>query len=388
MLRRLTSASALCALSILALASRPALAAPPTAGSASANPASANPTSDADLRVEQAIAAWRKGDWTEVRDLLEPLVAEGDITDEFLRESAFRYLAEATLLDEGLDPDERQQLAKGYITRLLDANPDWAPPSGLHGRPFYELVARVRGERDALMAEACRGELLSCEADLTELSVDYRVAQDKIAALQEDLANEDVFLTEVVKRNRGLALLPFGVGHFTNGNYAIGGAFLGIELAAGAAGIGLIIYRATNFGCVRTDGFNRKSLVCSVEAQDEDVPKLQDQIETVRNVETAMGYVFLGALVLDIALAQVLFRPIEVVEKGQKTRRELDAEIAAEAAPELRTPRRREPQSGPEPSEPHEPQFGPAPEPSVRLRIRPHPTFTPTSLGLGVTLQF
>jgi hypothetical protein len=377
--RRLTSASALCAFSILALASRPALAAPPTAPAGSAP---ANPTSDPDLRVEKAIAAWRKGDWTEVRDLLEPLVSDGDITDEFLRESAFRYLAEATLLDDGLDPDEREQLAKGYITHLLDANPDWAPPSGLHGRPFYELVARVRGERDALMAEACRGQLLSCEADLTELSVDYRVAQDKIAALQEDLANEDVFLTEVVKRNRGLALLPFGVGHFTNGKYAIGGAFLGIELAAGAAGIGLIIYRATTFGCVRTDGFNRKSLVCSVEAQDEDVPKLQDQIETVRNAETAMGYVFLGALVLDIALAQVLFRPIEVVEKGQKTRRELDAEIAAEAAPETRTPRGREPQNG------RGPESGPAPEPSVRLRIRPYPSFTPTSIGFGVNLQF
>jgi hypothetical protein len=373
MLRRLISASALCALSILALASRPALAAPPS---------TAAPADDADVRVEQAIAAWRKGDWTEVRDLLEPLVREGDIADEFLRESALRYLAEATLLDEGLDPDEREQLAKGYVTRLLDVSAEWAPPAGLHGRPFYEFVARVRGERDAVIAEACRGQLLSCEADLTELSVDYRVAQDKIAALQEDLANEDVFLTEVVKRNRGLALLPFGVGHFTNGNYALGGTFLALEVAVGAAGIGMVIYRATNYGCVRTDGFNRKSLVCSVDAEDEDVPKLRNEIEAVRNAEAVMGYVFLGALVLDIALGQALFRPIEVIEKGQKTRRELEAEIDAEATPATRQARpakdARVPQAEPEPP----------PEPSVRLRIRPHPTFTPTSLGLGVTLQF
>jgi hypothetical protein len=381
MLRRLISASALCAFSTLALASRPVVAAPPSPAPID------DANADADLRVEQAIAAWRKGDWTEVRDLLEPLVRERDIPDEFLRESALRYLAEATLLDEGLDPAEREQLAKGYVTRLLDVNPDWTPPSGLHGRPFYELVARVRGERDALMAEACRGQLLSCEADLTELRVDYRVAQDKIVALQEDLANEDVFLTEVVKRNRGLALLPFGVGHFTNGNYAIGGAFLGLELAAGAAGLGMIIYRATNYGCVRTDGFNRQSLVCTVEAQDEDVPKLQNEIETLRNAETVMGYVFLGAVVLDIALAQVLFRPIEVVERGKKTRRELDAEIAAEATPDGRA-RGREPQGGRAPQGGGGPQAGPAPEPSVRLRIRPHPTFTPTSLGLGVTMQF
>lgn len=372
MLRRLTSASALCAFSIVALVSRPSLAAPPSAEA---------PADDVDSRIEQAIAAWRKGEWTEVRDLLEPLVREGDIEDEFMRESALRYLAEATLLDEGLDPTERQQLAKDYITRLLDASADWTPPSGLHGRPFYDLVARVRGERDAAMAEACRGQLLSCEADLTELSVDYRVAQDKIAALQEDLANEDVFLTEVVKRNRGLALLPFGVGHFTNGNYALGGTFLALEVAVGAAGIGMIIYRATGYGCVRTDGFNRKSLVCSVDAPDEDLPKLQNEIEAVRNAEAVMGYVFLGAVVLDIALAQALFRPIEVVEKGKKTRRELEQEIEADAA----TPPRGR---GEGRETPAEPAPEPTPEPSVRLRIRPYPTFTPTSLGFGVTMQF
>jgi hypothetical protein len=377
MLRRLISASALCAFSTLSLASRSVLGAPPP---------TVAPADDADLRVEQAIAAWRKGDWTGVRDLLEPIVREADIPDEFLRESALRYLAEATLLDEGLDPAEREQLAKGYITRLLDVSPDWTPPSGLHGRPFYELVARVRGERDALLAEACRGQLLSCEADLTELSVDYRVAQDKIIALQEDLASEDVFLTEVVKRNRGLALLPFGVGHFTNGNYAIGGTFLGLEVAAGAVGIGMIIYRATNYGCVRTDGFNRKSLVCSVDAPDEDVPKLRNEIEAVRNAEAVMGYVFLGSVVLDIALAQVLFRPIEVVEKGKKTRRELEAEIAADAVPDTRRQGGREPQTDREPQGAEQPE--PAPEPSVRLRIRPHPTFTPTSVGFGVSMQF
>jgi hypothetical protein len=369
MLRRPTIASALCALSFsgLVLASRPVFAAPPSA---------AAPSDDTELRVEQAIAAWRRGDWTQVRTLLEPLVGRGDIEDEFSSESALRYLAEATLLDQTLDPNEREQLAKGYVTTLLDQNPEWTPPSGLHGRPFYDLVARVRGERDAVLAEACRGQLLSCEADLGELSVDYRVAQEKIAALQEDLANEDVFLTEVVKRNRGLALLPFGVGHLTNGNYALGGTFLALEVAVGAAGLGMLIYRATGYGCVRTDGFNRQSLVCSVDAPDEELPQLRNEIEAVRNAETVMGYVFLGAVVLDVALAQVLFRPIEVVEKGQKTRRELESEIETGGAPQTRPPGGLKPEPEPEP------------EPSVRLRIRPHPTVTPQSLGFGVTMQF
>jgi hypothetical protein len=374
MSRRSTILSALCALSFsgLVLMSRPVFAAPPTVSPERIDP------SDTESVVEQGITAWRKGNWKEVRALLEPLVQGGTIEDEFLRESALRYLAEATLLDESLDHNEREQLAKGYVTQLLDSSADWAPPSGLHGRPFYDLVARVRGERDALQAEACRGQLLSCEADLGELNVDYRVAKDKIASLEEDLANEDVFLTEVVKRNRGLAFLPFGVGHFTNGNYALGGTFLALEVAVGAAGIGMVIYRATGYGCVRTDGFNRRSLVCTIDAPDEDIPQLRNEIEAVRNAESVMGYVFLGAVVLDIALAQVLFRPIEVVEKGQKTRRELETEIEGEG-----------PSTGPDrgvdgPNA--EPE--PAPEPSVRLRIRPHPQFTPQSVGFGVTLQF
>ncbi|PRP97108.1 hypothetical protein ENSA5_34910 [Enhygromyxa salina] len=344
------------------------LAAPPAANDAPAD------EQDAKLRVERGIEAWRKGDWTEVRDLLEPLVREGDIADEFLRESALRYLTEATLLDEGLGPSERDELARDYITRLLDSSPDWAPPSGLHGRRFYDLVAVVRSERDAQLAEACRGQLLSCEADLTELQVDFRASQGRIAALQEALANEDVYLTEVVKRNRGLAFLPFGVGHFTNGNRALGGTFLALEVATGAAGLGLLIYRATNYGCVRTDGFNRKSLVCTIDAPDSDLPALKDEVEAVRNAEAVMGYVFIGSVVLDIALAQVLFKPIEVVEKGQKTRRELDAELdEAESSPRPRRPR-----AGP----------GTKSKPDAKLRVRPHPAFVPAGLGLGVTLQF
>jgi hypothetical protein len=362
----------------MSLGARPVFAAPPKAGTRQPAKAAGSSTDESDVkvRIDRAIEAWRKGDWTEVRDLLEPIIREGDIEDEFQRESALRYLAEATLLDEGLDQTERAEQAKEYITRLLDSSADWAPPSGLHGRPFYDLVARVRSERDAQLAEACRGQLLACEADLTELSVDYRAAQDKIAGLQEDLASEDVYVTEVVKRNRGLAFLPFGVGHFTNGNLALGGSFLALEVAAGAAAIGLLVYRSTVFGCVRTDGFNPKSLTCTADnLQEQDIPARQDAVERVRTAETVMGWVFVGSVVLDLTIAQLLFKPIEVVERGKKTRRELDAEINAEidaTKPEA-APKRHKPSAS---------------EPSVRLRVRPHPAFVPSGLGLGVTLQF
>jgi hypothetical protein len=368
MLRRIISAC--CAASLLLLGAPTVRAAPPAGAAA---PPTAPPTAvnEASERVEQAIHAWRKGEWTEVRDLLEPLVRDGDgIEDELLRESALRYLAEATLLDEGLDPSERRELVRGYIGRLLESAPDWSPPSGLHGRAFYDLVAQIRSERDAALAEACRGQLLACEADFTELEADHTVAKAAYADLETRFNAQDVAVTEIVKRNRGLALLPLGVGHFTNDNFALGGTFLALEVASGAAGLGLLIYRVSTLGCVRTAGFARKSLVCTVDVDEEERRRLEDHVETVRNAETVMGYLFLGSILIDVVLAQVLFKPITVVSREIKPRGELHEGLDGEAKPRTRR-RRGVPQS-----------------PGAKLQLRPHPTYFPGGVGFGVTLQF
>jgi hypothetical protein len=260
------------------------------------------------------------------------------------------------LLDEGLDPKERNELARGYIVRLLESAPDWAPPSGLHGRAFYDLVAQIRSDRDSAEAAACRGELLGCSADLTVLQKDH-------ATLQERYDSQEVAVTERIKRNRGLALLPLGIGHFANDNYALGGTFLALEVATGATALGLLIYRARSLGCVRTNGFAPKSLTCTFEGEDEaDRPRLENHVEDVRNAEIVMGYLFLGSIILDIAVAQALFKPFTIVDKGMKPRRELEQESQPDGG------RRRA-------------------KPKAKLRIQPHPTYFPGGVGFGVTLQ-
>jgi hypothetical protein len=312
--------------------------------------------SDASERVDLAIEAWRGGEWTEVRDLLEPLVRDGEgIEDKLLRESALRYLAEATLLDEGLDPNERKELARGYIQRLLESAPDWAPPSGLHGRALLDLVGQIRSERDAAAAEACHGKLLACSADYTVLQKDY----EDLLKLHDQ---QQVSVTEKIKRNRGLAVLPLGIGHFANDNYALGGTFLALEVATGAAGLGLLIYRARGLGCVRTNGFAPKSLTCSFEGKDEDeLPQLQDHVENVRNAEIVMGYLFLGSIIIDIAIAQALFKPYTLVDKGMQPRHEVERGLQPDG------PRRN--------------------KPKAKLEIRPHPAYFPGGVGFGVTLK-
>lgn len=361
MLRRLISAC--CAATLTLLGAPSVHAAPPPAAEGSEPPPGPDEESDASVRVDQAIEAWRKGEWTEVRDLLEPLVREDDgIEDELLLESALRYLAEATLLDEGLALDDRRELARGYVTRLLESSKDWAPPSGLHGRAFYDLVAQLRSERDVAEAEQCRGTLLACEADYAELQVDHE-------KLQKEFDGQEIAVTEVIKRNRGLALLPLGVGHFTNDNYALGGTFLALEVATGAAALGLLIYRTSTLGCVRTNGFAPKSLVCTMEGRDEDeLPRLQDHVKNVRNAESVMTYFFIGSVVLDIVVAQALFKPITVVDKGTKTREELERETQTEDGDRRR-------------KNPRKPQ-------NVRLEIRPHPAYFPGGVGFGVSLRF
>jgi hypothetical protein len=317
---------------------------------------------DVNQRIDGAIEAWRQGEWTEVRDLLEPLVRGSNlIEDPLLRESALRYLAEATLLDEGLDLAERTELARDYVVQLLEIDPDWTPPSGLHGRAFYDLVGQVRSERDKADAADCRGELIACQADLQVLEVDHE-------KLEADYAAQDVAVRDIIKRNRGLALIPLGVGHFTNDNMALGITFLSLEVLTGAAGLSLLLYRVKGLGCVRTDGYASKSLHCPAPSEAE-VPALQDRVEKLRKTEEVMGYLFLGSIVLDIVVAQALFKPITVVDRGKMSREQLERETQADP---------NEPRGGRRSNKP----------PSAKLEIRPYPAYFPHGVGLGVDLRF
>lgn len=375
--------------------SGPVLAAPP-------DPAAQPAPDDQERRVDLAIDAWRRGDWTEVRDLLEPLLRDADeIDDPLLREAGLRYLAEATLSDTGLPSAEREELARAYIERLLDHSSSWEPPSGLHSAAFYRLATKVRSEREALQAAACKDQLLACEADLTELRVDHRSAIERAEDLQRDLDADVVQRVDVIQRNRGLALIPGGVGHFTNDRPILGGVFLGLEAVTGGVGLGLLLFRTTN--CTRTNGFRPGSLQCPV-AEDSQVEPRQRQLYIARNAETVMGAAFLGSILVDIIVAQWLFDGYQVVNAGTATRAELDA-------PPPRPTKRRKARSqpsdveGPEPellepdaSEPEPPLPSPDQraaaqarerwQPNATLRVRPSSSYFPGGAGLGVRLDF
>ncbi len=335
-------------------------------------PPPAEPTTENE-KVEAAIRAWSSGNWAQVRILLEPLI-QGDrnLADPLLNETALRYLADATLQDEAtLDAPIRNDLATGYIQRLLASSDVWRPPLDLHGKQFYALYNTLREQRDTARARVCIGELASCDADKAETSARLGRLQSDYALLKAAFDGEEVEVREKVARNRAVALIPFGVGHFYNGRKGLGAAFLASELAFGGVGIGLFIARS--FVCSREGlSFKPGALTCQGEGAGLSVVRQ-------RNAEQTMGLLFLGTVALDSVLAQVTFRPFLTVKSMRVPRHKLDQGTDDTE----KTPRKRPGKAERNPS-----------TPTSRARTRdilqvsPAPAYVPGGAGFGVSLRF
>ncbi len=343
-------------------------------------------------KVEAAIRAWAEGNWTRVRSLLEPLVQDDrQLDEELLHEAALRYLADATLQDEEtLEEAARTELATGYIERLLDSSPDWRPPQDIHNRRFYSLYNLLREQRDGARSRQCMGERAACQADLAETQTRLSRLRSDHTALTKAFAEQEVEVREKVARNRAIALIPFGVGHFYNGRKGLGATFLASEAIFGGIGLGLLIARS--FRCQRARGFQRGSVECQVQGVDDG-----RSLVVRRNVEQAMGLFFVGVVALDIVLAQVTFRPYLTVKTTRVRRQDLGKDDS-----ETRPQRRRAPGRGapatrdakpPAPAAPRAtpgatPSTGPATVDRDILRVTPAPILVPGGGGLGVALQF
>jgi hypothetical protein len=276
-------------------------------------------------------------------------------------ETALRHLADATLLDAALDTAVAQQLARSYVERLLDEDPAWAPPPSTHGPALYSMVDSIRQQREQARAANCEVERAACSADFKQLDVTHDELEQAHRKLQLDFDAQYVETREYVARNRAVALVPFGVGHFTNGRRGLGAAFLAAEVALGGTALSLLLTRTYAYECERTAGFRPGSLQCSPPP---DVSP--ERVVAVRNAEQTLGLLFVGTLVADIVVAQILFEPYAQVSAKRVPRRELDADPST-PAPSRRGTRRRD---------------------AARLRISPSAGPTTRGFGLGVKLRF
>ena len=350
-----------------------ALALPATtkaAPSRSATPGSERFDSESEA-VSAALKKWASGDWISVRSILEPLISSGPLNDPLLTETALRYLADATLLDENLDPQIRTQLAMSYINRLFDGDPSWQPPPGTHGKPLYDLYDQLREQHERAKLDSCMAERASCAADLDDLKARHETLRGQHEALKIAFGQQEVEVREKVARNRAIALIPFGVGHFYNGRKGLGAGFLAGEAIIGGTGLGLLLFRRTQ--CTRTNGFLKGSVDCKVKADDRETLLAQrDAVLNRRNAEQTLGIMFIGLIAVDILIAQLTFEPYATIKTERIKREDLEAEPAPPK------PRTKGPRKGRKTRS----------RDRDNLQVRPHPAFFPGGGGAGITLHF
>lgn len=333
---------------------------------AAASSAHLQPIQDEEaVKIDSALQAWNAGNWRKTRGILEPMVSEGQtLADPVLTERALRYLADATLLDTSLEPEQRRQAATQYIQRLLNENLDWNPPSGLHSPEFYELTEQIRAQKQQDDYTSCRAERASCIANVEELEIRLEDLKNEHQTLKTAFNEQEVEVLEKVARNRAVALVPFGVGQFYNGNKYLGASFAAVEAATGITALGLLIARTQICNRRSPFDFSSGALTCRGE---------QSKYLAIRNAEQGMAIAFLSAVVLDIVIAQITFKPYRLEKRQQIKRKDLES---LPLDPPSKLEKRKQQRS-----RKHQ-------RLDVLRQARPVPTYVPGGGGVGVHLRF
>lgn len=149
------------------------------------------------------------------------------IADADLIERA-RALDAATLIALKREADADAQIAK-----ILRANPQYAPNPALFPQEVIDRFTVVRGalrpELEAIAQQKAREELARRVA-----AQKARDADEKWIAELEKLAGQE---KRVIPNSRWIAMVPFGVGQFQNGNVGAGIAFAAGEVLFGGAAL-------------------------------------------------------------------------------------------------------------------------------------------------------
>lgn len=180
-------------------------------------PARADAVSDLE-KAHNAYVAHKYDDAaTRLRALLDPQAGTLKDTDNIA--DARMYLG-ASLLAQNKKAD-----AEGVFEQLLRDKPDYQPDSlrvTLQAiDALIDVRSRMREELASLQAERVRqAQEQKAKADAERQKAALRLA------MLEKLASEE---TVVQRNSRWLALVPFGVGQFQNGQTALGWTFLATE---------------------------------------------------------------------------------------------------------------------------------------------------------------
>lgn len=340
----------------------------PATESDPADSASTTPEPEVDPAVlELAEAHWSEGRYSEARRTLQPLARDLPLDDRLLREKLLTVLADATVNDPALPEDERREQAAAHLNRIMDRDPTWRMPPNLFSYELFNLYLDLRMERAETSGEACAANLVACQSSVDNAADTLRQQEKKYAKLQQAYADQEIEVRDRVARSRVFAALPFGVGHFYNGDRVMGASLLAAEVAIGAAGLGLLLHRTISDRCDRRAGFQEMSVSCQPRNSDVTL----DSIINRRKAEETMAWLFLGTVLLDLVIAQIRFRPFETASVRRVKRRDLERSgPSAKGSDPSPNRRSRKPRSTP------------------RAKVRPSTTVGPHGGGLSVEVRF
>jgi hypothetical protein len=185
--------------------------------------ASADPAAE----LEKAHSAYVARHYDEAEAKLRALLASGAIKDPDLVADARMYLG-AVLVAEGKQGD-----AAMVFDQLLADRPRYDPDQlKVTVQAMYAFIDAKTRNRDKIRA-SLEAEAAAAEADRVRAQQEKDLQAKRLATL-ERLGSEEVV---VVRHSRWLALLPFGVGQFQNGQTGLGVTFLAAESAFAAGSV-------------------------------------------------------------------------------------------------------------------------------------------------------
>jgi hypothetical protein len=184
----------------------------------------------------------------------------------------------------------RSEEADAPLRAAILADPQMKPPDSLVFPP--PVVERFLRVRETLHEEIRRSELGRVEIarrEAEERALKEKAKDARVRALEE-LAMREVV---TVRNRRWLAVIPFGVGQFQNGNSELGWAFLTSEVALGATALTALAMQ-THF---------------TLEAHRLQNPSNNAVLETWNTLLDVSAWGFLGVAALGVAEAQLSFVP-------------------------------------------------------------------------------
>jgi hypothetical protein len=264
---------------------------PPTTTPAPA-PATAKLSDRAEL--QKVIGLIDVGKYKECADTLAELLRPDStrpLQDSDVIENARLYHA-VCLINNG-----QPKLADEPLRAAIRANPQMKQPDSLvFGEQLLERYLQVREAMIGEIREAERKRAAEARANALIRERELRDEQIRVRGLERLAATQTV----VVKNRRWIAMVPFGVGQFQNGDKSLGWVFFGAEAALGVTALTALAYETKRIG-----------EAAEAKAQNKDPTPINENVETWHTVLKVSSYGFLALAIGGIVEAQLSFVPEE-----------------------------------------------------------------------------